>query len=79
MSATATHESLESHFKAVKQADLDQAVKAAQAPGATIGTLCPIYKAAKPLLAIVVAFPFFPAAWKAPVAALMTVFDAVCP
>ncbi len=77
--AEATHESLESHFKAVKQTDLDKAVKEAQAPGATIGTLCPIYKAAKPLLAIVVAFPFFPAAWKAPVAALMTVFDAVCP
>ncbi len=79
MSATATHESLDAHFKGVKQADLDKAVEAAKAPNATLPTLCPVYKAAKPLLNVVVAFPFFPAAWKAPVVALMSVFDAVCP
>ncbi len=79
MSTAATHETLAAHFSTVKQTDLDKAVEAAKAPNATLPTLCPIYKAAKPLLAIVVAFPFFPAAWKAPVAALMTVFDAVCP
>ena len=77
--AEQNHETLAAHFGAVKQTDLDKAVEAAKAPGATIGTLCPIYKAAKPLLAMVVAFPFFPAAWKAPVTALMAVFDAVCP
>ncbi len=77
--STATHESLNAHFAGVKQAELDQAVKAAQAPGATIGSLCPIYKAAKPLFGVIVAMPFFPAAWKTPVVALMAVFDAVCP
>lgn len=74
-----THESLAAHFATVKQADLDKAAEAAKTPGATVASLCPIYKAAKPLLAMVVAFPFFPAAWKAPVVALMGVFDAICP
>ncbi len=74
-----THETLEKHFAAVKPADLHSAAEAAKAPGATVASLCPIYKAAKPLLTIVVGFPFFPAAWKAPVVALMGVFDAICP
>ncbi len=79
MSAHLTHEHLEKHFAAVKPADLHAASEAAKAPNATLTTVCPIYKAAKPLLTIVVAFPFFPAAWKAPVVALMGVFDAICP
>ncbi len=79
MSAHLTHEHLEKHFAAVKPDDLHKAAEAAKAPGATVASLCPIYKAAKPLFTIIVALPFFPASFKAPVVALMGVFDAICP
>jgi len=81
MSAIPTHETLTAHFQAVKSADLEKAAQEAKAAGAaaTLPQLCPLYKAAKPLLAIVVNFPFFPTAWKQPVVLLMGVFDAICP
>ncbi len=74
-----THEGLKAHFDAVKLPELEKAAEAAKAPDATLPTLCPVYKAARPLLVIVTNFPFFPAAWKAPVVLLMSVFDAICP
>ncbi len=41
--------------------------------------LCPIYKAIRPILALFVMIPFFPASWKAVVQGFMDTMDKVCP
>ena len=44
----------------------------------TLATLCSYYEAAKPILELVVALPFFPAAWRSAISNLMVVIEALC-
>jgi hypothetical protein len=41
--------------------------------------LCVYYKAAKPIIVLVAAFPFFPAKWKSVLAGFTAVLDLMCP
>ncbi len=66
-----TFEDVDKHVQAV---DLN---KLGMAPGAI--DLCSSYKAVKPILGMVAVMPFFPAKWKAVVAAFIAALDVVCP
>lgn len=41
--------------------------------------ICPTYKAVKPILTLMLSFPFFPAKWKTAIQGLMGILDVICP
>lgn len=48
-------------------------------PAAAALQICPTYKAVKPILTLMLSFPFFPAKWKTAIQGLMGILDVICP
>lgn len=46
---------------------------------AALASLCPIWKAASPIIQLVLLLPFIPAAWKVPVQTFVSWMNVICP
>lgn len=47
--------------------------------GANAADICGMWAQAKPIVTLIVNFPFFPSRWKAPIQALIGLLNAFCP
>jgi hypothetical protein len=48
-------------------------------PAAALPKICPIYKAVKPILKVLVGLPFIPPAWRTVITTFIGLMDALCP
>lgn len=71
-----TFEEVNAH---IEKADLKKLKAVSASAAAGPGQICAAYKTIRPILLLIINFPFIPSKWKAAIKAFMAAMDTFCP